>query len=708
MNREKSKTESRSLAFALLLLIPLSFIPNTGHGADTIVLYNGGQGTMPEAQGWIFYPPLAFLADVTHAYDPIFSAVRVDTTATRDDMSGYFSSTPAVTISIFTFPAQSHPDMPNNMDSVSGFTVSFEAQVVSEGHNYGDRAGFSVIATSSDITKSIEIGFWEDSVWAQEGGPEPDIFTRAENTAFNTGSMVAYDLVVQNNAYQLKANGSPILSGPMRDYSNSYVEAPFNHPYVTPNFIFLGDDTSSADAEFLIRSVSVTVHDAPVPTPIVVAPVTISATTETTATLAASATGDGITSAGFTWRTAAGFNSGNVPVGGHAGAGSFAMNLTALDPATTYFVRAWTSNGANVTYGAETSFATDAPATLPTAILDGAPLISATAIQPNGEVTDDGGATVTARGFVYATASGPTLADTSLPAGSGEGAFAATAGNLQPGRTYYFRAYATSSAGTAYSNEIAVTPPTVTTGSATAVTVSGATLGGTSSGDGITARGISWRTSNGADSGELSADQISGNAFSATLGGLSPATGYRFRAFITVAGEKVFGEEGGFTTVAPVPPTVTISDNAVLTGTGVQLYANVTNPGTGSLSARGVALSQSPNPDLSDTLRTAGSGTGAFSVTFDGLTPGATYYFRAWATNPYGTAFSKEISVRLPLPGDLGGDGAVGLEDAIIGLKLLSGVSLDGKTVDITADVDGDGKVGLPEVIHILREVAKL
>jgi uncharacterized delta-60 repeat protein len=75
-----------------------------------------------------------------------------------------------------------------------------------------------------------------------------------------------------------------------------------------------------------------------------------------------------------------------------------------------------------------------------------------------GEVTSDGGATVTERGLVYATANDPTLATgTKLIAGIGTGRFTANLSSLAPGTTYYVRAYASNSIGTSYSASVSFT-----------------------------------------------------------------------------------------------------------------------------------------------------------------------------------------------------------------------------------------------------------
>ncbi len=71
------------------------------------------------------------------------------------------------------------------------------------------------------------------------------------------------------------------------------------------------------------------------------------------------------------------------------------------------------------------------------------------------EVTDDGGAGVTARGVVWGTSPGPTLDDHegSTTEGSGLGEFRGTMRELEPVTTYYARGYATNQAGTFYGED---------------------------------------------------------------------------------------------------------------------------------------------------------------------------------------------------------------------------------------------------------------
>ncbi|MEJ5304097.1 MAG: PKD domain-containing protein [Bacteroidales bacterium] len=77
-----------------------------------------------------------------------------------------------------------------------------------------------------------------------------------------------------------------------------------------------------------------------------------------------------------------------------------------------------------------------------------------------GNVTSSGGATVTARGVCWSTSPNPTIADPHTTDGSGTGSFVSQITGLQPVTTYYVRAYATNSFGTAYGNQEVFTTAT--------------------------------------------------------------------------------------------------------------------------------------------------------------------------------------------------------------------------------------------------------
>jgi uncharacterized protein (TIGR02145 family) len=83
--------------------------------------------------------------------------------------------------------------------------------------------------------------------------------------------------------------------------------------------------------------------------------------------------------------------------------------------------------------------------------------ITVTSATSGGNITNNGGTPVTQRGVVWGTSPNPTTANNSTSNGSGTGSFTSNLTGLTASTTYYVRAYATNSAGTAYGNELSFT-----------------------------------------------------------------------------------------------------------------------------------------------------------------------------------------------------------------------------------------------------------
>ena len=95
---------------------------------------------------------------------------------------------------------------------------------------------------------------------------------------------------------------------------------------------------------------------------------------------------------------------------------------------------------------------------LPTLTTTSVNTITSTSANTGGNITNDGGASITARGVVWSTSTNPTISlTTKTSAGTGIGSFSSSLTNLTPKTTYYVRAYAINSVGTAYGNEISFT-----------------------------------------------------------------------------------------------------------------------------------------------------------------------------------------------------------------------------------------------------------
>lgn len=76
-----------------------------------------------------------------------------------------------------------------------------------------------------------------------------------------------------------------------------------------------------------------------------------------------------------------------------------------------------------------------------------------------GLILNDDGTPVLAYGVCWATAAGPTIADSFTTNGAGIGSFSANISGLTTSTIYYVRAYATTANGTTYGNELNFTTP---------------------------------------------------------------------------------------------------------------------------------------------------------------------------------------------------------------------------------------------------------
>lgn len=238
------------------------------------------------------------------------------------------------------------------------------------------------------------------------------------------------------------------------------------------------------------------------------------------------------------------------------GEGEFTATIENLEVGTTYYVRAYATNGVGTAYGQQITFTT----------LSGLPVIgpqanaissiTATSAVSGGEVTADGGFTVTQRGVCWSVSPDPTISNARTIDGNGTGSFISTLTGLTPGTTYYLRAYATNQNGTVYSQQRTFTTlsglPAVTTTAANNITSTNAVCGGNVTADGgflVTARGVCYSTSpNPTISSPHTSDGSGTGSYTSHLTGLTPNTTYYYRAYATNANGTVYGEERTFAT----------------------------------------------------------------------------------------------------------------------------------------------------------------
>ena len=234
--------------------------------AAPITLYDSTLGNTPDQQSWLGGGDGNFAVPVYNS-----SGTLLDTTADYDARFGYFSEDPL-------FGSGQHPQLPV-LSRQLGFEVSFSLQVINESHALRDdnddgkydRAGFSLILISSDLA-GIELGFFEDKIWAYEDGltNSTNLFTQAESVALDTTQFNDYTLRGNEMGYSLFLDGSRVLSGDWRTYNSNWT-----YPYDNPSSLFFGDNTKSASSQVVLGDISVETGPFPPPTPVPLPPAAI-------------------------------------------------------------------------------------------------------------------------------------------------------------------------------------------------------------------------------------------------------------------------------------------------------------------------------------------------------------------------------------------------------------------------------------------------
>ena len=192
-------------------------------------------------------------------------------------------------------------------------------------------------------------------------------------------------------------------------------------------------------------------------TPPTVTTTAITAITSSSANSGGNVTADGgcsVTVRGIEWSYYSNFSSILGSTSNGTGTGFYTSTMSGLPDNTTFYVRAYATNSAGTGYGAPLSFTTLPSCTLPTVTTASITAILATSATGGGNVTATGGCAVTARGVCWSTSTNPTISNSHTSDGTGTGTFTSSITGLSRIAdyeiTYYIRAYATNSVGTAY------------------------------------------------------------------------------------------------------------------------------------------------------------------------------------------------------------------------------------------------------------------
>ena len=271
--------------------------------------------------------------------------------------------------------------------------------------------------------------------------------------------------------------------------------------------------------------------------------------------------------------------------------------------------------------------------------------ITSTTVTLSGNVGEVGCQSITARGICYGTSASPDINGTKTTETGSTGAFSSNITNLSPTTLYYFRAYATSSAGTSYGSEYTFTTltPTITVGTVTAF--GNQTVNTTSTEKSYAVSGanlISDVTITPPAGFEVSLTSGSGFVASPSTISLSPSSGTLASTTIYVRFKPTAVSAYSSININ-LTATSAVTKTTAVSGTGVA-PTDPTSVSATAASYNQINLSFTPNGSNNvvvafNTTNTFGTPTGAYSVT-DAISGGGTVIYKGTGSSFSHTALS--------------------------------------------------------------------
>lgn len=330
--------------------------------------------------------------------------------------------------------------------------------------------------------------------------------------------------------------------------------------------------------------------------------------------------------------------------------GDLTGKITGLSNGVRYYVRAFATNAIGTHYSAQISFTTlsGLAEVTTSAVTD----IMAESVTFNGSTPTANGGTITSRGFCYSTSENPTINNNRATVTGTTGQMTKSVANLEENTKYYVRAFATTSFGTTYGQQITFTTKDgviVFSGfncsdiSANSV-LANVTIE-TNGGSPVTERGFCISTNTVPTISDTKVPVNSeNNSYHENIKNLTRSTQYYIRAYgknnigIYYSNEIKISTKTGAAVLSELK-----SDS--IGQTTLSVSCSISNNGGTEILRKGFCYSTTPSPTIASEKVTL-SDEDNFVATISNLISDQEYYIKAFAETQYETTYSNEICVK--------------------------------------------------------------